>query len=240
MALGHDQVSALMTTTERSLGQPREIVDEYRRLGFDSIFLRSISPFGFAVRGATDRRYDMDHFLAFYRTALDHIITVNRAGEDFVEVFAQILLRKILTPFATGYVDLQSPAGAGINVVAYNYDGDVYVSDEARMLAEMDDRSFRLGNVHRDSYDALFGGDRLRALTNASCVETLPGCSECAFAPFCGADPVWNWATQGDPIGHWPTSQFCAKNMGIIRHLLMLWRSGDAFVQELFVKWATR
>jgi uncharacterized protein len=238
--LGHDRVSALMTTTARSLERGRDIVDEYRRQQFDNIFLRSISPFGFAVRGNLDRRYDIEAFLTFYRDALDHIIAVNRAGEAFTEAYAQILLRKMLTPFPTGYVDLQSPAGAGINVVAYNYDGEIYASDEARMLAEMQDTSFRLGNVHRDSYEALFGGPTLRALTNASVVETLPGCNECAFAPYCGADPIWNWATQGDAVGHRPTSQFCAKNMGIIRHLLTLWRRGDPFITSLFARWATQ
>lgn len=108
------------------------------------------------------------------------------------------------------------------------------------MLAEMGDTSFRLGNVQRDDYQAIFGGPALRAIANASCVETLPGCSECAFAPYCGADPVWNWATQADPIGHRPTSVFCAKNMGIIRHLLALWHGGDPFIQELFVRWAAQ
>jgi uncharacterized protein len=238
--LGHDRVSALMTTTERSLAAPRDIVDEYCRLGFEAIFLRSISPFGFATRGSFGRRYDTTAFLAFYREALAHIIDINRAGQALTEVFAQILLRKMLTPFSTGYVDLQSPAGAGISVVAYNYDGDVYASDEARMLTEMGDASFRLGNVHRDSYAAIFGGVVQRALTNASCTETLPGCTECAFMPYCGADPIWNWATQGDPVGHRPTSAFCEKNMGIIRHLLTLWREGDPFIQRLFVKWATQ
>jgi uncharacterized protein len=238
--LGHDRVSALMTTTERSLTCPREIIDEYRRQEFNAIFLRSISPFGFATRGHASSRYDMRAFLAFYRAALDYIIEINRGGQTFTEVYAQILLRKMLTPFATGYVDLQSPAGAGISVVAYNYDGDVYASDEARMLAEMGDTSFRLGNVHQDDFAAVFGGPTQRALTNVSCTETLPGCSECAFMPYCGADPIWNWATQGDPVGHRPTSAFCEKNMGIIRHLLDLWRSGDPFVQQLFVRWATQ
>jgi uncharacterized protein len=146
----------------------------------------------------------------------------------------------MLTPFPTGYVDLQSPAGAGISVVAYNYDGDVYASDEARMLAEMGDTSFRLGNVHRDDHSKIFGGSVQRALTNASCTEILPGCSACAFMPYCGADPIWNWATQTDPVGHRPTSTFCEKNMSIIRHLLTLWRGGDKFVQDLFVRWATQ
>ena len=63
-------------------------------------------------------------------------------GTPFLETYAQLLLTKILTPYPTGYVDLQSPAGAGIGVAVYNYDGDVYVSDEARMLAEMGDRIF--------------------------------------------------------------------------------------------------
>jgi uncharacterized protein len=48
--LGRQRVAALMTTTRLSLDHPREIIDEYVRLGFRSIFLRPISPYGFAVR----------------------------------------------------------------------------------------------------------------------------------------------------------------------------------------------
>jgi sulfatase maturation enzyme AslB (radical SAM superfamily) len=39
--LGHDGVSALMTTTRASLGRVRDIIDEYVALGFNNIFLRS-------------------------------------------------------------------------------------------------------------------------------------------------------------------------------------------------------
>lgn len=48
--LGADRVGALMTTTERSLDRPEEIIDEYLRLGLDGIFLRPLSPYGFAVK----------------------------------------------------------------------------------------------------------------------------------------------------------------------------------------------
>jgi His-Xaa-Ser system radical SAM maturase HxsB len=238
--LGHDRVSAVMTTTQLSLSHPREIVDEYVRQGFDAIFLRPISPYGFAVRTGEVLKYQTDQFLAFFKDSLDHIIEINRSGVDFLEVYSQILLTKMLTPFSTGYVDLQSPTGAGIGAVAYNYDGDVYASDEARMLAEMGDRSLRLGNVHADSFEEIFGGETLQALVNGSILETLPGCAECAFVPYCGADPVFNYRTQGDIIGHRPTSAFCAKNMGILRHLFELLRGDDPFVRELLVSWATR
>jgi radical SAM protein with 4Fe4S-binding SPASM domain len=229
-----------MTTTEASLKYPREIIDEYVTRGFDSIFLRPISPYGFAARSRAAFRYQTQQFVEFYNAALDHIVDLNRHGTPIVEVYTQILLQKMLTPFATGYVDLQSPAGAGISAVAYNYDGDVYASDEGRMLAEMDDTSFRLGNVHTDTYETIFGGGRLRAIAEGSCLETLPGCSECAFAPFCGADPVFHWATQGDPIGHRPTSAFCARQMATFDRLFNLLREGDDFTRDLLVSWATR
>src|SRR5205814_6773406 len=48
--LGHNAVSALMTSTSESLKQPEAIIDEYVRLGFTSIFLRYISPYGFAAK----------------------------------------------------------------------------------------------------------------------------------------------------------------------------------------------
>jgi uncharacterized protein len=238
--LGADAVAATMTTSRLSLEHPQEIVDEYVARGLGCIFLRPLSPYGFAARTRRRTGYEMETFLKFYRAALDRVIEHNREGRPIVEAYAQLLLTKILTPFPTGYVDLQSPAGAGIGAAVYNYDGDVYVSDEARMLAEMGDTSFRLGNVHTDTYEALFGGPLLRSVVAASCVEALPGCSECAFQSWCGADPVENHATQGSMFGHRPTSSFCGRNMGIIKHLLGLYHSGDAFVRELFWSWVQR
>ncbi len=55
----------------------------------------------------------------------------------------------MLTNDDPGYVDLTSPAGIGIGAIVYNYDGDVYASDEGRMLAEMGDTTFRLGEPPR-------------------------------------------------------------------------------------------
>lgn len=235
--LGHDRVSALMTTTKLTLAHPNEVIDEYVRLGFDHIVLRPLSPYGFAVKTRLKTGYDADEYLAFYAKALDYILDLNRRGTFFVEGFAQLLLTKILTPFPTGYVDLQSPAGAGISAVVYNYDGDVYVSDEARMLAEMGDTTFRMGSVHTDTYESMFGGELLRTLVDASCVESLPGCSDCALQSWCGADPVENYARQGTIVGHRPTSEFCHRNMSIIKLLLQRYHDGDETDHRIFWSW---
>jgi uncharacterized protein len=235
-ALGHENVSALMTTTRESLKYPKEIVDEYLQRDLGSIFLRALSPFGFATKTANSIGYTSDDFVRFYKTALDCIIAINRDGRTFAEGYATMILRKILTPFPIGYVDLQSPSGAGFGAVAYNYDGEVYASDEARMLAEMGDRTFRLGNVLENSYEQLFFGERMQTIAAASCNESLPGCTDCAFQAYCGADPVYHYATQGDMFGHRPTSGFCEKNMAIMKHLFeFLRKSPDT--EPIFWAW---
>jgi uncharacterized protein len=237
--LGHDQVSALMTTTPSSLSRVNEIIDEYVSLGFDSVFLRPISPYGFARRTSLDRAYSAATVLEFYRAGLHYIIDLNRHGTALVESYAQVLLRKMLTPFPVGYVDLQSPAGAATGVLVYNYDGELYASDESRMLAEMGDRSFRLGNLATDEYRDVMTGPRVRAIVENSCLETMPGCSECAFAPYCGADPVFNWATQCDIVGYRPTSEFCKRQIGMFEYLFDLLRDGDPFMRRLLFAWAS-
>jgi len=220
--LGRDHISALMTTTESSLSSPREIIDEYLAQGFNSIFLRSISPYGFARKTKWYDSYNVPVWLDFYREGLQYILEINKAGTPFVEQYAAMILTKMLTPFEPGYVDLMSPSGIGIAALVYNYDGNVYASDEARMLAEMGDRRFRLGNLKTDSYEQIMCSDALLEPLEASFAPSVPMCSDCAFLPYCGSDPVFHYATQGDFVGKKPVSDFCRRHMGIFRLLIQL------------------
>ena len=96
---------------------------------------------------------------------------------------------------------MRSPAGIGIGAIVYNYDGDVYASDESRMLAEMGDKTFKIGNVHHDRYEDILSSNALLDPIERSFAASVPMCSDCAFEPFCGADPVFHHATQGDVVG---------------------------------------
>lgn len=237
--VGHDRVSALVTATRYSLDFADEIVDEYARQGFGGIFIRSLSPFGFAVKTNARTGYSMAEFLRFYQSAFERIIAHNRAGQPLTEIYAKLLLTRILTPFSTGYVDLQSPAGAGLSVRAYNYDGYIYASDEGRMLAETNDHTCRLGHVATATPTNLLESEAYQYLGAAACNEALPGCRECAFQPYCGADPVVHHATQGDAFGHRPTSVFCQKHMGLFRFLFERLRGADPETMRIFWSWIT-
>jgi uncharacterized protein len=159
--LGPDKVGALMTTTEASLDRVEDIVDEYLEQGLDGIFLRPLSPYGFAIKTKQFHKYDAHKWLQFWKRGLRYILEINKSGRHFSEFYSALLLRRMLSDQPIGYVDLRSPAGIGLGALVYNYDGTVFASDEARMLAEMGDRSFELGNVRKHSYRELVLSDTL-------------------------------------------------------------------------------
>lgn len=220
--LGKDRVGALMTTTESSLDRPEEIINEYLALGLDGIFLRALSPYGFAVKTKQVQKYDAKRWLAFYRRGLRYILDLNRNGTPFVEFYTALVLTRMLTDRPTGYVDLRSPAGIGLGALVYNYDGRVFASDEGRMLAEMGDDTFVLGNVADATYRSLVTSDQLIELVGASLSQCAPECHECVYESHCGADPVYHHATQHDPVGIKPLSGFCARQKGVMETVIDL------------------
>lgn len=226
--LGRDRIGALMTTTEASLERVEEIVDEYIALGLDGIFLRPLSPYGFAIKTKQFNRYDGKRWFAFYQRGLRYVLDINRRGKLFPEFYASLLLKRMLSDRPIGYVDLRSPAGIGLGALVYNYDGTIFASDEGRMLAEMGDRTFELGHVNSASYSSLVLSDKLIKLISESLTQCAPECVDCVFEPHCGAEPVYHHATQRDPVGIKPLSEFCSRQKSLIGLLLDLLENSPA------------
>jgi radical SAM protein with 4Fe4S-binding SPASM domain len=228
-----------MTTTEASLPRVRAIIDEYVTQGFTGIFLRPLSPYGFAIKTRSYRAYNAERWLDFYKQGVDYVIELNRQGMDFAEYYASTILKKMLTSEDPGYVDLMSPAGIGIGALVYNYDGSVYASDESRMLAEMGQEQFKLGHVLTHRYEEIISSPNLLDPLEESFAYSAPMCHDCAFEPYCGADPVLHYSLYGDYLGRKPESEFCHRNMETFRYLIRKMES-DRFVKQLFMKWANR
>ena len=236
-ALGDHSVSGLMTTTKQSLPYAAEIVDEYLKLRMGSLFVRALNPYGYAIKTEKAIGYSVSEFVKFYKECFRYILNKNKEGFNFAEGFATMLYRKMLTPWPIGFVDLQSPTGNGFAVTVYNYDGDVYASDESRMLYEMGDSTFRLGNVFQDSYEDIYFGATMQSLAENGVAECLAGCSDCVFVPYCGADPVRHYATQHDAYGNRPLSSFCQKNKLIFEFLFESLQKFTAEEEEIIWAW---
>jgi len=234
--LGAEHIAGLLTVTRSHLHYPKEVIDEYVQLGLNSIFIRPLNTFGFAKNILESIHYSVEEFLSFYKGAIQYIVSLNKSGIRFVERYSQILLHSILTPFASSFVDLSSPCGAGIGQIVYNYNGDVFTCDEGRMLGEMGDYTFRLGNVLQNSYDEIFLSDKLQIICMSSCNECLPGCSDCVYQPYCGVCPVYNYYTQGSIFGNFSTNNRCKLHEGLFDYFFDLLDSSSAPILESFVK----
>jgi His-Xaa-Ser system radical SAM maturase HxsB len=229
------QVSALATVSRAALDQPEALVDEYVRLGYKVIHLRPLNPFGMGKKVWAREGYSAEQFVAFWTRALDHIIELNRTGVEIMEKMASLMLTRILTDINPNYMDLRSPCGAGIGQLAYSHDGRVYTCDEGRMVGAMGDDIFCIGDVHQNTYEQIIRHPGVRSLCVASCVECLPGCSDCAYAPYCGVCPVYNYVLEGDLVARCPDNDRCKIQKGMFDYIFL--RLTEPGLEDIFRKW---
>ena len=231
------KVNALTTLTRFSTKYPKAIIDEFVGLGLEGVHLRPVSPFGINIDIWNKINVPVDEFKRFYRLALDHILEINKKNVLFYERTAKIFLTKILSPGNSDYLDLRSPCGAGIGQLAYNFNGDVYTCDEGRMMSRLGSELFRLGNVFQDHHKDYMRHDGTKALAVASCLDNLPGCSECAYKPYCGSCPIYNYVLTGD-IFKSAYNDKCKINTFILDHLFELIQ--DEQKKKIFLSWVNK
>ncbi|MBI2392099.1 MAG: His-Xaa-Ser system radical SAM maturase HxsB [Deltaproteobacteria bacterium] len=232
-------VEALLTTTRDTLPLWKEVVDTYVSLGCKALFLRPVDPFGFAEKTGGRVEYPRTEYLQFYRQATDYMLELNKQGVQILERFAAIFLTKILGGEDPNFLDIRNPCGAGIGQVAYNYDGKIFTCDEGRMVHEMGDSTFLIGDVTTSTYRDLMGHETVRALALASNLEAQPDCVNCTYQPYCGVCPVHNHRTQGTIFGRMRESTLCAVHKGIQDYLFEKLGAGDPQTLETFKKWTT-
>lgn len=228
---------AIQTTTRYSLDYPEEIVNTYYELGLPGVFIRALTPLGFAKADWDRIGYTPKEFLAFYRKAFDRIIEINKQGASFPEIHATYFLRKIMMGYSYNYMELRSPCGASIGQLSYYYDGSVYTCDEGRMVSEADIKAFKLGNVYDNTYDELMSTPICKSVALSSVAESLPSCNDCAYQPYCGVCPILSYVHDGDIFPTSPQSYRCEIYSGMMDIYFEKLYSGDEDVIRIFRSW---
>lgn len=204
-SMTHREVGALVTLTKESLNYPKEIIDEYVRLGLRKIHLRFLNNLGIAKQSWSHIMYSAEEYMDFWKKSVEYVEELNKKGIDIGERMVEIMTHKMLNEYDPNYLDLRSPCGAATGQLVYNYDGKIYTCDEARMIG---DDLFLLGNVQEDNYKDIVTSDKACAVTAAS-INDQYVCNDCAYKPYCGICPVCNYAEQGSVIGKIPQTDRC-------------------------------
>nr|WP_220457122.1 His-Xaa-Ser system radical SAM maturase HxsB [Morganella morganii] len=231
-SIGKDKVATITTVTRSLISQPEAILDVHKELGIYDLFIRPVSPYGFAEK---KDEYSMDEYLIFYRKLLDIIVDCNQSGVRFTEHSAAIHIKRLYNPLFCGYADLKSPGGLVFNSLLFNYDGKLYGSDESRMLQKVyPEIDFSIGSINALSFRA---NAIYPHLLSNSFNMVQAGCETCAYQPFCGVDSCQNISLFGEPVGNKNLSRFCRYHKGMF-DLLISGMNQDSYEEKLLKGWS--
>ena len=231
---GPDKVSALPTITDKTISDPKSLIDFYASLGFQSIFLRPVNYMGFARKQHANLSRDSDVWNRFYTEALEHIIAINQRVY-FEEFYLSLMVRSIFGGISHGYVDLRSPSRFASDYCVVDFDGTLYPSDEARMLSRTRSVDLAIGTL-----EAGFDEAKLATLNRHAINQTHPDCVHCAYLPYCGIDIVDDISRNGriDIPKH--ETWFCRRQTAMFDLIFEKVAQQDVRYLSVFLKWLYR
>ena len=226
-------LNAMATITKHSLGMGKEMVEEYRERKFSAIWLRPLNNIGFAADSWEKIGYSTEEYLDFYRDTLDYILEVNRKGNQFREMMTTIFLKKIISKRDPQMVDIESPCGAAIGQVLYNFNGDIHTCDEAKLFQEL-----KIGNVKTSSFRDIIDNDLTVTMIDISSKKNYL-CDACEWNAYCGICPIYTYASQGTIVSKLPMDAKCKTYGEILTNLFkkMLFSEED---KKVLLSWIDR
>ena len=231
---GPEKVSALPTVTDQVLDKPKELIDFYVSLGFQSIFLRPVNYMGFARKAYGDLSQDTVTWNRFYRRALEYIVDIND-DRYFEEFYLSLMVRSIFGGMRHGYVDLRSPSRFASDYCVIDFDGTLYPSDEARMLSRTRSVDLSIGAM-AEGFDV----EKIAQLNQHAINQVHPDCIHCAYMPYCGIDIIDDMSRYGRTDIPKHETWFCQRQISLFDLIFEKVASQDRRYLSVFLKWLYR
>ena len=231
---GPAKVAALPTIDPLSPPPVDSIIEAYADRRLLSIPLRPITYHGFARKRHAEVQDAASAWQCYHRSFVERLIALNWIDRSRVleESHLSLCLRRIFRPGADRHVDLRSPNPIGKDYVVIDYDGTVYPTDEARMLARSGVIDLAIGDVHTG-----WNTEARARLDQHSTNEGDPTCERCTYQPFCGRDIVDDIARYGriDLPRH--ETDFCRRHLYMFDLAFELLGSDDPAIQYSLARW---
>jgi uncharacterized protein len=222
----------ITTVTKHSLAYPKEIVDEYIKLNISRIQLGFLEPLGRAENLWKSIGYTYKDYLDFYFKAIDYIIYLNIKKEIPVyEKGLLLLLRSVLTQNNSRHraIDIA-------NRLAYDFKGNIYPSDEARIIGEEKDFTFKILNVENNNFNSFIHNKKTILFLISNFQELInPLCSKCPYSFYCKITTHYSYICSGRIFGNMIDSERCQLFNKIFEFIFK--KLEDKEIRKLFNIW---
>jgi len=228
------RLSALPTLDSKNLPEPSGFLDAFDHYNMRSIYLRPIVYHGFARKRHADSRNHQNDWQSFYEACVFEMIKRNAGchGEYYEEYYLTLILKRLLRSGEDSHIDLRAPNWLGYDHQLIDYNGRIYPSDEARMMARTGQVDLSIGSVETGI------DEQKRSSIQARAFNALdPWCSQCPYQAACGSDPIDDLARHGRADVPKPASAFCQKHLHMFDFAMSLIYSDDKSVQRSLTYW---
>lgn len=213
--LGRDRVSLTSTIDPKAPPRPADVFSTMRNLGVTTMFMRPVNYQGFARKAYRDVRQD-DAWDHYYRAFLDALIADNLDHSTALsEYYFSYILRRILDPRHSEYVDLRNPNILGRDYVVIGEKGDLFPSDEARMLYRSGQIDLRIGHVSHGIDEAV-----VTQLNTCSDNRLDPDCARCVYQAVCGRDLIDDISRYGRIDTPRSETRHCRRHLSIFDYVM--------------------
>lgn len=231
---GPTKVSALPTIDPAKPPEIDDVIDTFAGFGLTSIFLRPINYQGFARKRHAASRDLHAAWADYHRCFVHALIERNFADRSVVleETYFSLLLRRIYQPHAHRHVDLRNPNPIGEDYLVVDHDGQIYPTDEARMLSRSGVIDLSLGRIGED-----WRGETWRLLNEHSTNVSDPACQRCAYQPYCGRDLIDDLARYGRIDVERTATAFCQRHLALFDFIFTLIANEAPAVRYSLARW---
>lgn len=231
---GPRKVSALPTIDPALPPHIDDLIESYASRGFNSIFLRPINYQGFARKRHAASREQSAAWRDYHRAFVMNLIARNWQDRSRVleESYFSICLRRVFQPGRDRYVDLRNPNPMGLDYIVVDHDGQVYPTDEARMLSRAGVIDLAIGDIERG-----WATPERDALNFHATNQFDPACQRCVYQPFCGRDLVDDLSRYGRVDILRTETEFCRRHLSIFDFIFELIYADDPAVRYSLSRW---
>lgn len=171
----------ITTITRQALPYYKQIIDEYIDVGVPRIQLGMLEPIGRAQAIWDKISYTPQEYINFYRKALNYIYYLNLKKNIWVyEKGLFLLVSEILGTYRNQARNIDI-----LLRLAYDVDGNIYSSDEFRMLGENGNKEVFLGNVYKDTFKDLILSSKTRNIISLILFPKSIKCHYCDYNIIC-------------------------------------------------------
>lgn len=231
---GPTKVSALPTIDFANPPDLERLIAAYDEHGLKSIYLRPVHYHGFARKSHAYANTNFKAWQGIYLSFIDMLIERNWRRKDAVEEFYfSTCLKRVLRTGLDGHVDLRNPNLYAADYIVIDYDGKLYPTDEARMLARIGQIDLSIGTISEG-----INRQVVSELNWQSVNSFHEDCIHCTYQPYCGIDVIDDIARYGRIDVPKASTWFCQQQIMIFDRIFEYLCSDDERVHHSLAQWA--